>query len=69
MTKCEICGEEAVTKAYYGPVRQRADTWGHDWPYEKNHTFRCGKHRYSPDDPVGPLWLWKHKSMFPHDFE
>ena len=70
MRHCDVCGEEAVVKAYGGLVRQQAELWGHDKPYAENHTFRCKKHEYRPPDPFfGELWLWKCKEKCPADFE
>lgn len=68
MYYCDICGETAVTKAWGGPVKTQASTWGSDTPYEENHTFRCKKHQRSPDAPFGELWRWTGDRIWKRDY-
>ena len=52
-------GKPAVYKAWYGPMKRRASTWGTDTPFEENHTFRCERHQFMPTSAGKEPWLWK----------
>lgn len=56
---CDICGDAATVKAWYGPVKEFASTWGTDRPFEENHVFRCGRHKHVPTHGGQKPWLWK----------
>ena len=55
---CDVCGELAVYDVIGGPVREQADTWGHDRPYPENHVARCEKHK-NDEAFFGNPWGWR----------